>query len=91
MSKYCCIHVLTVYNSLPIKLFTENTWAKCNEALSIRKTYNFKYNDNDNDNVLPSRVDSVHGYHPLCYKNFTGATNPKNKNNSSCEEESDSD
>lgn len=64
----CCIHLNKVPNSLPVRLFTETTLAKCHLARDHGHIHHFKHKNV----ILPHRVNSVDGYHVSCYRSFTG-------------------
>lgn len=63
----CCIHISSVPNSLPIRVFTETTLAKCHAVRDNLRTHNYKHNNF----VLPESLNSFDGYHISCYRSFT--------------------
>ncbi len=60
----CCIHLRKVPNSLPVRVFTDSTLAKCRAV----RVHNTKHKNV----ILPDRVNTVDGYHVSCYRSFTG-------------------
>lgn len=64
----CCIHLSKVPHSLPVRIFTESTLAKCHAVKRYGRSHNCKHKTV----VLPNSVNAVDGYHISCYRSFTG-------------------
>lgn len=69
----CCIHLSKVPNSLPARIFTETTLAKCHTVRDHGRFHHFKHKNI----ILPDRVNTVDGYHVSCYRSFIGIVTEK--------------
>lgn len=69
----CCLHISKVPNSLPVRVFTETTLAKCHTVREHGRIHNFKHKNI----ILPNVVNTVDGYHISCYRSFTSIVTEK--------------